>query len=114
MAESHSPIYRPGENIAIKVPGHLFVPTVDFYRQTLGFPVLRESPESVTFDFAGKCLWIDRVAHLSHAETWLEIRCDDMQVAARDLAGHPGRRPDRPDGRAAVRDVPALTPADRA
>lgn len=94
MTESGQPNYRPGENIAVKVPAHEFAATVAFYRETLGFPVLRESPESVTFDFAGKCLWIDRVAHLSHAETWLEIRCDDAEATAEDLAARGVQRCD--------------------
>ena len=80
------PNFTPGANIAIKVPHHQFEQTVSFYRDVLGLEqVSRTAPDtddSVTLKFGDKYLWIDRIASLSQAEIWLEIRTDDIERAA--------------------------------
>jgi predicted enzyme related to lactoylglutathione lyase len=80
--------FRPGENIAMKVPTHEFDRTVSFYRDVLGLEVLAglsDSEASVVFEFGGKRLWIDCVAMLSQAEIWLEVLADDLEQAAHAL-----------------------------
>ncbi len=80
------PEFKPGKNIAMKVPAHEFDRTVAFYRDILGFTQTEaDSPDqfdSVTFDFGGKNLWIDKVAGLSQAEVWLEVETNDIERAA--------------------------------
>lgn len=79
------PRFRPGQNIAIKVPAHQFEQTVSFYRDILGLEqVSRSSPDpsdSTAFKFGDKNLWIDRMTSLSQAEIWLEIEADDIERA---------------------------------
>lgn len=99
------PQFRPGRNIAMKVPVHEHEATVGFYRDVLG---LREvdledtSEHTPRFHFGDKCLWIDRVSGLSQAEVWLEIVTDDIDAAARHLEAHGCARRDEieplPDG----------------
>ena len=80
------PNFKPGKNIAIKVPFHHFEQTVSFYRDLLGLEQIhRTSPDaddSVTFRFGDKNLWIDRSATLSQAEIWLEVQTADIKRAA--------------------------------
>ena len=84
------PDFRPGNNIAMKVPAHEFDSTVDFYETVLCLQrKTTESPdayESVVFEFGDKNLWIDRIAGLSQAEVWLEVETDDIEQAAAYLA----------------------------
>ncbi len=84
------PAFKPGKNIAMKVPAHEFDSTVAFYRDVLG---LRQIPatspdqfDSVTFEFGDKNLWLDKTAGLSQAEVWLEVETDDIEGAAAYLA----------------------------
>jgi len=79
------PIFKPGKNIAIKVPPHEYEQTVAFYKDVLGL-ILKEasSPdnfESITFEFGGKNLWIDKNSRISQAEIWLEIETDNIEEA---------------------------------
>ena len=80
------PNFKPGRNIAIKVPPHQYERTVTFYRDILGLePVGLPSPgsyESVALKFGDKTLWIDNTASLSQSEIWLEIQTDDIEKAA--------------------------------
>ena len=80
------PIFRPGPNIAMKVPTHQLDQTVMFYRDVLRLPVLNEFAPDLVFDFDGKRLWLDDTEHLSQAEVWLELRCDDLEAASEYLA----------------------------
>ncbi len=79
--------YSPGENIAVKVPSHEYEATVEFYKSVLGLSErdVSAAPDSVAFAFGDKTLWVDRVAGLSQAETWLEIRASDVDAARRQL-----------------------------
>jgi catechol 2,3-dioxygenase-like lactoylglutathione lyase family enzyme len=74
--------FKPGRNIAMKIPPHEFEHTVAFYRDILGLRQLRRQGGSPAFDFGGKTLWIDKVDALSQAEVWLEVVTDDVQAAA--------------------------------
>lgn len=79
------PEFRPGRNIAMKVPAHEYERTVAFYRDVLGFRELGEaasSTETARFEFGDKVLWVDRVPGMSQAEVWLEIVADDVEAAA--------------------------------
>ena len=82
-----TPSFRPGRNIAMKVPTHEYDATVAFYRDTLGLTPVEGSDSSVVFDFGGKNLWIDNVAALSQAEIWLEITTRDIEGASEVLSG---------------------------
>lgn len=86
------PIFRPGANIAVKVPPHEYDSTISFYRDTLGLAQVSGEAESTTetvrFRFGDKTLWIDRVDGISQAEIWLEVVTDDLEAAADHLARH--------------------------
>ena len=80
----------PGQNIAIKVPLHLYAETVAFYRDRLGLAVVAQRDNSTGFAFNGFTLWIDRVAHQSQVDVWLELFSDDPDTALAQL-GSPRR-----------------------
>lgn len=79
------PVFKPGNNIAIKVPAHEYEVMLDFYAVVLGLERIEltsvNDKDSVVFAFGEKRLWIDKVAHISQAETWLEILTDDVAAA---------------------------------
>ncbi|WP_226782892.1 VOC family protein [Oceaniglobus trochenteri] len=79
-----------GKNIAIKVPLHRWEETVAFYRDKVGLPVARELENSTGFAFGSLTLWIDRVAHQSQVDVWIELFDDDPDAALRRL-GSPCR-----------------------
>jgi predicted enzyme related to lactoylglutathione lyase len=84
------PTFKPGRNIAVKVPSHEYEKTLHFYEQILGLPRIRsDSPdqfETVTFEYGSKNLWIDKIAGLSQSEVWLEIETDNAEAAKRYLS----------------------------
>ncbi len=71
MNKPQRPHFEGGENIAMKIPPHLFDQTVAFYRDTLGLPPLKVEPNSCGFRFGAVELWLDRVPTMSQAELWL-------------------------------------------
>ena len=75
----------PGRNIALKIPAHEYDQTVAFYRDILQLRPLESSTGCIGFDFDGKDIWLDRVASLSQAEMWLEVRSDDLEAASEYL-----------------------------
>lgn len=81
------PKFKPGKNIAMKVPAHEYEKTVSFYRDILCFEEIKEESvdiiESTTFKFGDKFLWIDKVATLSQAEIWLEVITDNIVEASK-------------------------------
>lgn len=80
------PRFRPGRNIAMKIPAPAFEATLVFYRDTLGLVELSEDAEaSKRFAFGDKILWLDPVNTLSQAEIWLEIVAEDIVAAAQYL-----------------------------
>lgn len=102
---STAPLFRPGHNIAMKVPPHQYEATLRFYRDVLKLEDRSQGSSSVRFAFGDKTLWIDRVPALSQAEIWLEIVTRDIDQAARVLAAEGVVRCDDieplPDGMAA-------------
>lgn len=79
------PMFTAGRNIAMKVPPHLYEATVQFYRDVLGLREITQHAPSVGFEFGSNNLWIDKVAGISQAETWLEVLTDDIEAAAEHL-----------------------------
>ena len=83
------PDFKPGNNIAMKVPSHEFEKTVSFYQNVLGLQREHlkslDPLESVVFEFGDKSLWIDNIAGLSQAEIWLEIVSEDIDKARKYL-----------------------------
>lgn len=77
---------RPGKNIAIKVPSHLWQETCAFYRNRAGLKVVMESGDSIMFEFGCMRLWLDRVEHQSQTDIWLELLTDDPDAALQQLA----------------------------
>ena len=79
------PDFRPGKNIAIKVPAHEFERMVEFYRIIIGLKQKdANSPDefdSIAFEFGDKNLWVDKISELSQAEVWLEIETDNAADA---------------------------------
>ncbi|RUO29759.1 hypothetical protein CWE12_07240 [Aliidiomarina sedimenti] len=78
------PVFTPGANIAMKIPTHEYQTTVHFYREVLGLEELTSDEPGATpkFAFGDKVLWLDSVAALSQAETWLEIVTNDIEAAS--------------------------------
>lgn len=81
---------RPGKNIAIKVPDHLWDETLTYYRDRVRLSVVKEGKDNVAFDFGGMTLWIDRVPHQSRGDVWLELFTDDPDATLTEL-GSPQR-----------------------
>lgn len=82
------PKYKPGNNIALKVPRHEHEKTVAFYRDTLGFEPINPSgyfDESPRFVFGDKVLTIDSVDGLSQSEVWFQVLTSDLLAAKADL-----------------------------
>lgn len=76
--------FKPGSNIAMKIPTHEYQGTVRFYREVLR---LKELPvngpdDTPRFEFGDKVLWLDNMPGLSQAEIWLEIVASDIGQAA--------------------------------
>ena len=85
------PTFTPGRNIAMKVPTHEYERTVEFYRDVLGLTEITTGTtgeEPPRFEFGDKVLWLDCVAGISHAEIWLEVMTDDLELAAARFDGH--------------------------
>lgn len=72
---------RPGKNIAIKVPVHLWEETVAYYRDRVGLAPTKVLASSVAFRFGDMTLWIDRVPHQSRGDVWLELFSDAPDAA---------------------------------
>lgn len=79
-------LFQPGRNIAMKVPAFEYEQTVAFYREILQLTSISSSEVSTVFDFSDWRLWIDRSAHISQAEIWLEVICDDVAAAREHFA----------------------------
>lgn len=78
------PSFKPGNNIAMKIPQHEYQNTVRFYRDVLGFKELTSSEAGSTpkFEFGDKVLWLDNMPGLSQAEIWLEVVTNDVDKAS--------------------------------
>ena len=79
------PNFRPGKNIAIKVPAHEFERMVEFYKIIIGLKQKDTNStddfDSIAFEFGDKNLWVDKISELSQAEVWLEIETDNAADA---------------------------------
>jgi len=84
--------FEGGVNIAIKIPKNKYQQTVDFYKNTLQLPV----EELSTHDhptvsrthkvaFGQNVLWLDCVDNYTHAETWLELKVNNVQKSTEYL-----------------------------
>ena len=63
------PLFKLGNNIALKIPTSEYLETVAFYRDVLQLRELGQAADgALGFDFNGKSLWIDKVATLTKAE----------------------------------------------
>ena len=96
--------FRPGCNIAVKVPSGRFDATVAFYRDTVGLTPVPSETGSQGFEFGDTRLWLDRVEHATHAEVWLELSTSDVDRGAAVLASGGARVADEIeplDGRSA-------------
>lgn len=82
------PEFRPGKNIAMKIPAHEYESTVGFYRDVVELRELTAIGSDTTprFEFGDKVLWLDCEARLSQAEIWLEIVTDNIEMASEYLA----------------------------
>jgi hypothetical protein len=64
--------------MAMKIPPHEFMPTVELYRDIIGLPLILEEAPNVVFAFGDMRLWLDESREFSQAEIWLEIQTDDV------------------------------------
>jgi len=88
------PVFSGGINIALKIPRSKYEQTVDFYKNVLKLST-EEKPihnpnvsRTHRVEFGPNILWLDCVDHCTHAETWLELRTDNVENATRHLADH--------------------------
>jgi hypothetical protein len=76
------PVFKPGRNVAIKIPAHEYERTIAFYRDVIRLVQRDTSGQGIAFDFGDKILWLDKADGLNQAEIWLEIETDDLTSAA--------------------------------
>ena len=79
------PVYKPGRNIAMKLPERVYHETLAFYRDILGLRVVEERDDGALVDFGAVRLHLDRVQHQSQTDLWLEVVTDDVDAAAEFL-----------------------------
>lgn len=84
----NQPTLKPGRNIALKVPPHQYLQTVDFYERVLGLTRLQAKDGGIGFEFGHMQLWIDSVATTSSSELWLELVSLDLEKASIYLDEH--------------------------
>ncbi len=84
--------FEGGINIAIKIPKNKYQQTVDFYKNTLHLSVEELSThdhptvsKTHKVTFGHNILWLDCVDNYTHAETWLELKVNDVQKATAHL-----------------------------
>lgn len=77
--------FRPGRNIAMKLPERSYSKTLAFYRDTLGIAVLREDDDGAVLDFGAIRLNLDRVPGQSQTDIWLQVVTDDTKAAQSQL-----------------------------
>lgn len=74
-------LFRPGRNIAMKLPERCYAETLAFYRDTLRLPVLEVRADGAVIDFGGVRLHLDRLPRQSQPDVWLEVEADDLDAA---------------------------------
>ena len=81
------PQFTPGINIAIKIPKSKYEATLAFYRETLKWEVEERPISHPTISrthklkFGSMVLWLDCVDNYTKAETWMELRTNDVPAA---------------------------------
>ena len=80
-----APLFRPGRNIAMKLPERLFSETLAFYRDALGLEV-EENDSGALVRFGAMRLHLDRLPHQSQTDLWLHVETDDVTAAQAWLA----------------------------
>jgi catechol 2,3-dioxygenase-like lactoylglutathione lyase family enzyme len=83
-----APSFAAGTNIAMKLPERLYARTLAFYRDTLGLPLLSESPDGAVVAFGAMRLHLDRVPAQSQTDLWLQVVAADTDAARAHLAAH--------------------------
>ncbi len=79
------PRFRPGRNIAMKLPERVYARTLAFYRDDLGLTVVEERDDGALIDFGPMRLHLDRVPGQSQTDLWLQVSMDDIEAAATRL-----------------------------
>lgn len=71
-----------GNNIALKIPAHLFEATLWFYRDIVK---LKPAGNDRCFHFGDasrqQTLWLDKVDGAARSDVWLELRTSDLEGA---------------------------------
>lgn len=80
--------FRPGRNIAMKVPQRDYDATVRFYVETLGFDVIEQDADGTIIAFGDVRLNIDRVPGQSQTDVWFQVQTDDTGKARSVLASN--------------------------
>lgn len=98
LTGSDRPRFRPGRNLALKVPPEEYEDTVQFYGSVLGLQRVARFEPDIVFDFDGKLLWVDESKSLKQPELWLEIYTPDFRdaeeyLASRGIERHEGVEP---------------------
>jgi hypothetical protein len=76
--------FSAGVNIAMKLPERVFTETLQFYRDTLGMPVT-ENDNGALVQFGAMRLHLDRLAHQSQTDIWLQVVTQDTTLARKHL-----------------------------
>jgi hypothetical protein len=80
--------FSGGINIAIKIPKSKYEQTVEFYREILKLEVEEKSISNPTVSrthevkFGPNIVWLDCVDNYTHSEVWLDLKTDDVTIAA--------------------------------
>lgn len=78
--------FAAGENIAIKVPAHVYERAVTFWRDTVRLPVINSTEQATVFQYGSLRLWLDRVPQQSQVDVWFELRADNLDAATEHLS----------------------------
>ena len=79
--------FEAGTNIAMKIPGHLYSDTVDFYKNVLLLEVEEKQIKHPTVlqthkvKFGACTLWLDCVEGIQESSLWLQIITPDIKRA---------------------------------
>lgn len=77
--------YRPGRNIAMKLPERVYEQTLAFYRDVLELEIVEQRPDGALVDFGPIRLHLDRVPGQSQTDLWLQVSTNDVAGAAAHL-----------------------------
>jgi catechol 2,3-dioxygenase-like lactoylglutathione lyase family enzyme len=80
------PVFKPGRNIAMKLPERFYQETLAFYRDILKLTIVEERDDGALVDFGAVRLHLDRVPHQSQTDLWLQVATEDVEAASKLLA----------------------------